>query len=99
MLLVQATKRIKLCVGDEGLICRQGGDEFLIFLKNTSSQEIAALSERLLISLRSVFQIENHELFISTSVGASLFPDHGKQLEVLTSKADVAMYAAKKNSR
>ncbi|WP_158318636.1 EAL domain-containing protein [Halalkalibacter akibai] len=98
MLLVQATKRIKLCVGDEGLICRQGGDEFLIFLKNTSSQEIAALSERLLISLRSVFQIENHELFISTSVGASLFPDHGKQLEVLTSKADVAMYAAKKNS-
>ncbi len=78
------------------LIARLGGDEFIILLADISEPENAAIvARRILHEMRNPYDLEGHEVSVSTSIGISVFPADGEDIEVLLQHADSAMYHAK----
>ena len=81
-------------------LARLGGDEFTILLTNLSQpQDAGKVGRRILESLTQPFNIEGHEVFISASIGISIFPSDGRTVEALLKNADTAMYHAKEQGR
>ena len=80
-------------------ISRFGGDEFTIAVTVQEPQNAAAVAERLQKKLRKPFRIENHEVFVGSSIGIALYPEDGEDVETLTRNADTAMYHAKERGR
>jgi diguanylate cyclase (GGDEF)-like protein/PAS domain S-box-containing protein len=98
-LLKYVSAKLGNCLGDGATFSRQGGDEFTILLERTTKEEATAVAQRILDTLAEPFIIEGTDIFITTSVGMSFYPDDGEDVGVLLSKADVAMYQAKKQGR
>lgn len=99
-LLIQATERMKKALRNTDLLARLGGDEFFIaisFVEKFSHLEIVA--EKIIKLLRQVFNIFDHQVSISASVGVTIFPYDGDNLKQLIRNADLAMYESKKNGR
>ncbi len=90
-----------IAIGDsDTLIARLGGDEFIILLSDIQKPENAAIVARKIIqAIPTVYTLEGHEISITTSVGISIFPADGEELELLLKNADSAMYHAKKKGR
>lgn len=97
LLLRQVAERMQENLVSGARVFRQGGDEFLILLPVTEIAEIEKAVYDLIQSLEQVFYLHGNEVFVSASVGISLYPQHAKDVELLTIKADTAMYAAKKS--
>ncbi len=97
LLLKALSSRLIECIEDKGFVARLGGDEFVMILENIGHHEDDAISfaERLMHSLAIPFLIETHEIFVSGSLGISIYPQDGKNLEELMKCADSAMYRAK----
>ena len=95
-LLQKVSQALGTCVREGDTVARLGGDEFAIILNDLASQEdIPPIAEKILRTMREPVLVEERELFITTSIGISLFPDDGDNSETLLKKADVAMYHAK----
>ncbi|MDH3713280.1 MAG: EAL domain-containing protein [Gammaproteobacteria bacterium] len=81
-------------------VARLGGDEFTILLSEIRGGEDAAnVAQRILKALAEPFTLAGHEVFISPSIGITLFPQDGDDAEVLLKNADSAMYAAKRSGK
>ncbi len=81
-------------------IARFGGDEFVLLLTNIKQpQDAAKVARRILYTLSDAFVLESHKIFITTSIGISLFPADGEDGETLIKNADKAMYYAKNLGR
>jgi diguanylate cyclase (GGDEF)-like protein len=81
-------------------IARQGGDEFTIMLTNVDgAPHVSRVARRLLAALAVPFGIEGHEIFITASIGISLYPVDGLDAETMLKNADTAMYEAKEHGR
>jgi diguanylate cyclase (GGDEF)-like protein len=79
---------------------RIGGDEFVVVLNNISSSiEAKQLANKFLNSVNKTITITKHKILVQASIGISIFPDHGNNLETLLKKADFAMYQAKESGR
>lgn len=100
-LLQEVAERLKGCGRRaEDTIARQGGDEFLIFLSQIKDEDDAVrLVQVLLQAMAAPFTPAGYELFISASIGISIFPDDGTVSETLVRNADTAMYRAKQKGR
>ncbi|WP_167470090.1 putative bifunctional diguanylate cyclase/phosphodiesterase [Vreelandella andesensis] len=97
-LLQAVASRLSECVRDTDTVCRQGGDEFVVLLSEIEKpQDAAGIAEKILTALATPYQIDTHELRITTSIGISLYPDHGINAPMLLNNADTAMYHAKEN--
>lgn len=95
-LLQSAAKRLSLCVREIDTVARIGGDEFIIILENLKDISVAEkIAHKVLSTLSSPHMIDEHELFITASIGISMYPDDDEDLDNLVKKADVAMYSAK----
>ena len=95
-LLLQLSERLSNSVRDGDTIGRFGGDEFAILLDDINSDShISLLAEKLLDTLKKPFKINKHELFVTASIGISIFPNDGEDSDTLLRNADVAMYRAK----
>lgn len=95
-LLQAVSRRLKGCIREIDTLARLGGDEFIVTLVNLQEMlDVKSLANKVLKSLGKPFQIGEHELFVTTSVGISLYPNDGQQVEGLIKKADIAMYHAK----
>lgn len=96
-LLVEVGRRLTACVRESDTVARLAGDEFTILLPDPgTAQDIAAVANRVLDSLRNGFVIAGgREVFIGGSIGISIFPDHGDDASSLLKHADAAMYRAK----
>ncbi|MBL1268122.1 MAG: EAL domain-containing protein [Halomonas sp.] len=95
-LLQLVAGRLSECVRDTDTICRQGGDEFVVLLSEIEEPEDAArIAQKILSALAVPYRIDNHELHITTSIGISLYPNHGSDARTLLNNADTAMYHAK----
>ncbi|MBW4474328.1 MAG: CHASE2 domain-containing protein [Stenomitos rutilans HA7619-LM2] len=96
LLLKAAAKRLTGCLRSSDTVSRLGGDEFTVILPAIpSSEDAARVAEKILTTLASPFQIEQHTIFVSASIGISLYPQNGETVNALTKAADGAMYSAK----
>ena len=99
-LLQSVAKRLSSCVRGPDTVSRQGGDEFVVLLRELQHPEDAATTaKRLLDAVAGVHLIDEHEIHVTTSIGLSIYPSDAKDAESLIRKADTAMYHAKKNGR
>ncbi|MEW6052236.1 MAG: EAL domain-containing protein [Nitrospirota bacterium] len=84
----------------ETTVARLGGDEFTILLTEiTNINDAAKVSQRLIDLFKDSFTIKGHEVFITTSVGISVYPHDGDTVDALLKNADTAMYDAKSQGR
>ncbi len=84
----------------EDTVSRLGGDEFVILLAEIADADNAtAVAGKILDVLGKAVRVHNHELFITPSIGISLYPAHGQVAQTLLTNADAAMYSAKKQGR
>ncbi|WP_435992508.1 bifunctional diguanylate cyclase/phosphodiesterase [Rossellomorea sp. LjRoot5] len=91
--------RLTKVVNDQGIVFRQGGDEFIIILSNMSEEEVAATTKEILQSFISPIFIQEQEFFVTPSIGISMYPKDGKEQESLIKHADTAMYLAKEQGK
>jgi diguanylate cyclase (GGDEF)-like protein len=99
-LLKTVAKRLTGCVRKSDTVARTGGDEFVIVLNEIwSVNDVAMVSKKVLDELSRPVFIGRHELDISCSIGISVYPDDGKDMNTLIMNADMAMYHAKKSGR
>ncbi|PAQ15693.1 PAS domain S-box protein [Bacillaceae bacterium SAOS 7] len=98
-LLIQVSKRLQKQLRKGDIISRFGGDEFVVLLKDIKRDDVDFVAKRLLASLSMKFDFGRTEVYTSPSIGISIFPDHGKDQELLLKNADIAMYVAKQNGK
>jgi diguanylate cyclase (GGDEF)-like protein/PAS domain S-box-containing protein len=100
LLLQSVAKRLASSVRATDTVCRQGGDEFVILLVNMEdSQDATRIAESLLGAFASPHSIQGHLLYITLSIGISIYPEDGMTVDTMMQNADVAMYHAKNNGR
>jgi diguanylate cyclase (GGDEF)-like protein/PAS domain S-box-containing protein len=98
--LVEVTKRLIKVIKVDDTLARLGGDEFTIIVNNLiHGQEASILAQKILESLKKPVLIKTHKLYISSSIGISLYPDDGDDYLSLLKYADAAMYKAKNEGR
>ena len=94
--LRQAAQRMVDCMRETDSVARMGGDEFVVLLEGLERQEDAlAVAEKLRACLDAPFEVAQHQLVVSASIGVALYPQHGKDDAALLVSADHAMYQAK----
>jgi diguanylate cyclase (GGDEF)-like protein/PAS domain S-box-containing protein len=99
-LLQSVAQRLTRQVRASDTVSRHGGDEFVILLLEDDLSENAALTaEKILLALSQPYFIGTHELYVTTSIGISLFPEDGDDTESLIRSADTALYQAKSKGR
>jgi diguanylate cyclase (GGDEF)-like protein len=99
-LLQQVAIRLQQCLREGDSVARLGGDEFVISLPALSDSSDAALvAAKVLATLDIPFAVEGHELHVGGSIGISLYPADGKDVQTLMRAADAAMYHAKQKGR
>ena len=99
-LLVEVARRLGMNLRESDMLSRISGDEFLLLLNPIQSEhEVAEYIHFLLERLRAPSFIDGSEIFASTSIGVSLYPEHGRTYEVLRQNADIAMYRVKNDGK
>ncbi|MGD0420769.1 MAG: EAL domain-containing protein [Xanthobacteraceae bacterium] len=99
-LLQSIAKRLVSCIRGSDSVSRQGGDEFVVLLLELEQAEDAAVTgRRLLEAVARPHSIDQHDLYVTASIGVSVYPDDGLDADTLIKNADTAMYQAKENGR
>jgi diguanylate cyclase (GGDEF)-like protein/PAS domain S-box-containing protein len=99
-LLKEIALRLRTSVRDGDTVARLGGDEFTILLPEVSEGEDAAhVAQKILDTISEPLRWDNHDIYITTSIGISLSPSDGEDSETLIKSADNAMYRAKELGR
>ncbi len=98
-LLIEVSKRLKECTKPSDFIARLGGDEFTAILNTGHLDEIIIYAQKILDYLTASYLIDDKKLYISCSIGISIFPDHGMDSSSLLRSADTAMYRAKESGK
>ena len=99
-LLKEVSKRLIACVRHEDVIGRIGGDEFVIVLPYLGKDYSAyTVAEHVLEAIQQPFHIDELDLHITASIGISLYPQHGTEVDALLHAADLAMYQVKERGR
>ena len=99
-LLQSVAERLAGNVRATDTVCRQGGDEFVILLAEIAQpQDAAIIAEKLLAAFLELHLVGGQELHITLSIGISVYPDDGLDLDTILQNADTAMYHAKASGR
>jgi diguanylate cyclase (GGDEF)-like protein len=99
-LLESVGQRLLFCVRSSDTLSRQGGDEFVVLLPEvTHAKDAATCAKKILAILKTPHVIGRHVLGVSGSIGISIYPDDGLDLETLVKNAETAMYHAKEHGR
>ena len=100
LLLVEVANRLKSLLNSKDIVARYGGDEFVLTLTNIHHpREAAKFAEEIIHEIEKPVKVNNQEIFISTSIGISIYPHDGDTAEELVNRADKAMYYAKQSGR
>ncbi len=92
--------RLQKMTGDNEIVARIGGDEFVLVWRDIDEEsQLFERGGRLVEALEAPVRVDHHELSVGASVGISLYPLHGLEIETLLRYADTAMYEAKSRSR
>ncbi len=97
-LLKQVGLRLSAVIRESDTLARIGGDEFgFILPRLQESTDVEKVAKKIKKSLGGTFALEDLSFEVQASIGATLFPEHGKDADTLIQRADVAMYVAKQN--
>jgi len=99
LLLGSIAERLQNLLADDELISRTGGDEFSILSGITSTDTGPDIAVRIISAFESSFLIEEKQIDIKGSIGIAYFPEHGHTAEELMQKAELAMHAAKQDTK
>jgi diguanylate cyclase (GGDEF)-like protein/PAS domain S-box-containing protein len=100
LLLQGVAERLTQALREEDTVARLGGDEFTLLLSHLASHEDAGrIAQKLLETIALPFTLENHDLYVTTSIGIAMHPEDGDDAETLLKNADSAMYRAKELGR
>jgi diguanylate cyclase (GGDEF)-like protein len=100
VMLKETAKRLLSCIRETDTASRVGGDEFVVLLYDVENSEVAGhIAENILIALSKDIPFAGQILKTSASIGISLYPEHGQDIDTLQKHADIAMYIAKSNGR
>jgi len=99
-ILIAVTQRLTGVIRKEDTLARLGGDEFTIIIEElTQGQDASLLAKKVIEVLAQPFTIDDNILYVSSSIGISIFPDDGITATNLLKYADAAMYKAKDEGR
>ena len=93
--LQQAALCIQSVLRRGDVVARLSGDEFAAIIELRNDDDLQSVCQRMVQSFRAPVIVDHREYFLSSSVGAAVYPDHGSQASELLQNADRAMYAAK----
>ena len=97
--LKQVGIRLVNLMNQNTLVARLGGDEFAFLVANMEHEQQAEMvAEQTLKTLEQIVTVDHYKLYVGASVGIAYYPEHGKDVNTLIQRADVAMYEAKKTS-
>jgi diguanylate cyclase len=99
-LLKNIAKRLKSCIRDQDSLNSIGSDEFVIVITSLSTQaELKLIAAKIVEAFQESFKIEEYTLFITVSVGVSVFPQDAKTVDELLNKANIAVNCCKELGR
>lgn len=99
-LLQSVARRLVQCVRVSDTVSRQGGDEFVVLLSEVKQlQDAAEAAKRMLQAVAKAHSIDQHDLYVTASIGVAVYPKDGHDAETLIKNADTAMYQAKQDGR
>ena len=104
-LLIVIADRLKQLVSDKDIVARIGGDEFIVELKDVSTdftecyKETETIARTIIAALAQKISIGIQDLYISASIGIVIYPDHASSFNQVMQRADIAMYQAKNRGR
>jgi len=100
IILQETAKRLKHCVRETDTVARLGGDEFTVIVNDVQDNDVVTeITTKIIHDMQTKFQIDEHKLYITTSIGVSIYPDDAISAENLLRNADAAMYKAKDGGR
>jgi len=92
-----AARRLQSTVRDSDTVSRHGGEEFLVLLPGISqAADAASIAQKLLAAIAAPARAGEHRLQLSASVGITIYPEDAEDAQTLISRADAAMYRAKR---
>ena len=95
-MLKVVSDRLRRFVASKDLVCRLGGDEFIILLKDIKQkQALQKISERVLEAIQMPMNIRGHDIDATVSIGVAVYPEDGKDYRELMRNADLALYLSK----
>ena len=97
--LKQVSDHLKGCVREKDTVSRLGGDEFTILLPDATKNESALVAKRIIERFDSHCFISNKDVKVTPSIGIALYPQHGRDVEMLMNQADYAMYQVKQQGK
>lgn len=98
LLLQSVAKRITSCLRKNDIAARLGGDEFIIAYDTSGNEEsLAIAAQRIIEVISDIYILSGQELKISASIGVSVYPKDGVDMDVLIKNADTAMYSTKED--
>ncbi|BBB89933.1 MAG TPA: EAL domain-containing protein [Methylomusa anaerophila] len=99
-LLIAVAGRLALSLPEADTVARLGGDEFtIIFSHNAARQKVTELAQKILAAFLKPFSVSNNAFYITASIGISMCPHDGNNVDALLRAADTAMYAAKRRGK
>ena len=100
IVLKEVAQRLGRCIRETDTVARLGGDEFVIILTDLpETDDVDVIAEKVLSTLSRPFEVEGHDMFVTASIGISLYPRDGDNGETLLRFADIAMYRVKEHGR
>jgi len=98
--LIESAVRLSKTIRNEDTLARLGGDEFTIILKNISNpKDAAVVAQKIIDQIKLPIVVGTHHLYVSSSIGISIYPDDSEGKDNLLKFADTAMYKAKEEGR
>ena len=99
LMLQQVANRLKAAAGDQAVVARIGGDEFAIILRESEISRIEQAANQILHQFNLPMTINDNELYMTPSIGITIYPDGGRTANDLLKSADAAMYLAKEEGK
>ncbi len=99
-LLKGVTKALSTALRETDLLARLGGDEFMVIVEDFDDPSVLGrIAQKLLDAIAQPFKVEEHDIYVTSSIGISVYPDDSDDPEELLKHADVAMYRSKELGR